>query len=155
MRGQPQSDLQRQLPLESSQEGVCRVCGRPSRFGSLCGFHGGQRTEEAATASMEEAHELLTPGERRTRLRRLAREIIEEIGGRHAGFTTQEILQVMDQRGLMEPEDYALDQRWVGPVTSARAFRDEYEAIGTRVQGNRSRNCHKAIRVVWRRRRDP
>jgi len=87
--------------------------------------------------------------EQRRRLCEIAAGIVDEIGSRPGGFTMQDVLHLMDHRKLMRPEDYALDQRWASGVVSKKQFRDEFEEIGQRKQGNKARNVHPQRRTVW------
>jgi hypothetical protein len=100
--------------------------------------------------SKEEAHEILK--ERRARLLAMARGLAYELGQRDRGVTTQEILVEMERRDMMDDEDRALDQRWIGALWGTNDMRADFERVGYRIQKNEARNCHAAPRPVWRRR---
>lgn len=104
-----------------------------------------------ATQSKEEALALLV--ERRARLLDLARTVLYQIGDDPLGVTTQDVLAEMERQGLLDVEDRKLDQRWIGALWAGKNVRDVFERVGYKMQSNDARNCHKAPRAAWRKKR--
>lgn len=98
--------------------------------------------------SEEEAIALLEAT--RARLAEDGYQVAVDIARDKGTVQAQDVLQEMAKRGLFQPGDEELDQRWVAVVFKGKTYKHTWEKVGIKKVGNQQRNVHAAERAVWK-----